>query len=182
MRILKQFMLLIMVTSMVSLTSCSSDDDGGGSGGSGGGTAGSGTLTAKVDGNNYQSVRIASSATIANAGSASNLIIIAANSSGKSFAITILGYEGPGTYRVGGGANISTTASYQETDVSDPQNPSTEIWQAPYDDTEVGEIIVTDETDSKVKGTFNFRCKNVAGDNSEKNITDGSFNLDKQTT
>lgn len=181
MKILKQIMLLVMVTSMVTFTSCSSDDDGGSAGGNGGSSA-SGTLTAKVDGNNYQSARIASSATVANAGSVTNLIIIAANSNGKSFAMTIFGYTGPGTYQLGGGVNITNSGSYQETDVSDPQNPTTEIWQAPFNDTQVGEIIITEETDSKVKGTFYFRCKNVAGDNSEKNITDGSFNLDKQST
>jgi hypothetical protein len=181
MRVLKQFMLLVMVTSLITLTSCSSDDDSGNNGG--GGSAASGTLTAKVDGANYQSLQISSSATVANAGSFNNLIIIASNSSGNGFAMTIIGYEGPGTYKItGADINIMNTASYSETDISDPMNPSTEIWQAPYDNTEVGEVIVTEETDSKVKGTFYFRCKNVNGDNSEKNITEGAFNLNKQTT
>ena len=94
--------------------------------------------------------------------------------------MTILGFDGEGTYPLGGGANIFNSASYSETDVSNPQNPSSEIWQAPYDDTVAGEVVVTQVTDTKVKGNFNFSCKNVGGDQSVKVITDGSFNLDKQ--
>ena len=47
MRILNQFMLLVIVTSMVSLTSCKSDDDGGDPGSVG---AASGTISAKING------------------------------------------------------------------------------------------------------------------------------------
>ncbi|WP_369997710.1 DUF6252 family protein [Winogradskyella sp.] len=175
MRTLKNFMLLIMTVSLVTLTSCKSDDDGGG-----GGNAPSGTLTAKVDGANFQSLDISSSATVANNGQ--NLIIIASSTDANAFAITIVGYSGPGTYPLGGGANIFNVASYTETDVdlSNPQNSTTEIWQAPYNDTQVGEINISEETDTKVIGTFNFTGKNVNGDQSEKTITDGSFNLNKQ--
>ena len=78
MRTLKNFMLLIMTVSLITAASCSSDDDGGS-----GGNAPSGTLTAKIDGTNYQSASISSSATIANGGQ--NLVIIASNSDGKAF-------------------------------------------------------------------------------------------------
>lgn len=175
MRTLKNVMLLLMTVSLVTLASCKSDDDGGG-----GGDAPSGTLTATIDGSNFQSIDISSSATVANNGQ--NLIIIASNSDGNAFSMSVFGYSGPGTYPIGGGANITNTGSYSETDVdlSNPQNSTTEIWQAPYDDTMVGEINISEETDSKVIGTFNFSCKNVGGDQSIKNITTGSFNLGKQ--
>ena len=176
MRHFKNFMILVMTLTAVTLTSCSNSDDSGDDPGSGG--ASSGVLVAKVDGNSYQSMRISSSATVANSGN--NLIIIASNSSGKAFSISIFGFTGEGTYPIGGGVNITNVASYTVTDVSDPQNPTTEIWQAPYDSTEVGEIVITSVTDNKVKGTFNFSCKNVGGDQSVKTITEGSFNLDKQ--
>lgn len=177
MRTLKNVMLLVMTMSLVTFTSCKSDDDGGN-----GGNAPSGTLTAKVDGANFQSLDISSSATVANNGN--NLIIIASNSDGNAFAITIIGYSGPGTYPLGGGLNITNSASYTEIDVdlNNPQNSTTEIWQAPFNDTQVGEVNISEETDTKVIGTFNFTGKNVNGDQSEKIITDGSFNLDKQTT
>jgi hypothetical protein len=175
MRNFKQIMLFVMVGSLLSLTSCSSDDDGGGTG-----NAGSGTVTAKVDGASFQSMSISSSATIANGGQ--NLIIIGSNSDGEAFAITVLGYDGVGTYPIGGGANIFNSASYTETDVNlnDPVNSTTEIWTAPYNDTMVGEIRVSEVSETNIKGTFDFTCKNVGGDQSIKTIADGSYNLDVQ--
>lgn len=175
MRKLRQFMLLVMTLSLVTLTSCSSDDGGGDPG-----NAGSGTILAKVDGSSFQSMAISSSATIANNGQ--NLVIIGSNSDGQAFSFTVFGYAGTGTYPIGGGANIANGVSYSETDVdlNNPQNSTTEIWQAPYDDTQVGELRVSEETATTLKGTFDFTCKNVGGDQSVKTITEGSFNLDIQ--
>lgn len=163
---------------LMSLTGCSNDDSTDG----GGGSAAAGTLKAKVDGASYQSLEISSSATIANSGQ--NLVIIASNSDGNAFSMTVFGYNGPGTYKLtGADPLITNTASYTETDVdiNNPQNSTTEIWQAPYDATEVGELVITEESDNNIKGTFSFTCKNVNGDNSVKTITDGAFNLNKQT-
>ena len=178
MRNLKQIMLFVMMGSLLTITSCSKSDDGGG-----GGDAASGTLKANVGGASFQSMEISSKATLATAGGIDNLVIIASNSDGNAFAITISGYSGVGTYDITGASLGGVTASYTETNVnlSNPTASTTEIWQAPYDDTKVGSISVSEETDSAVKGTFTFKCKNVGGDNSIKNITDGSFNLSKQT-
>ncbi len=41
-----------------------------------------------------------------------------------------------------------------------------------------GQIQVSEDANGKVKGTFNFTCKNQ-NDGSTKNITDGSFDLEK---
>ena len=175
MRTFKVVMLLVMTMSLVTTTSCSNDDDNSGNGGQ----APSGVLIAKVDGASYESVEVASSATIANNGD--NLIIIAANSDGNSFSISIFGFDGEGTYDItGADPLITNVASYQETDVSDPMNPSIEIWQAPYDDTMVGSITITELTETTIKGTFDFTCKN-ANDDSVKTISEGAFNLDVQT-
>ena len=176
MRTLKSLMLLLVTMSFVTFTSCSSDDNGGD-----GGNAPSGTLVAKVDGTNYESWEVSSSATIANNGN--NLIIIASNSDGNAFSFTIWGYEGVGTYNLDGSviSNVNV-ASYTETDVdiNNPQNSTTEIWQAPYDNSMVGSLSVSEETDDKLIGTFEFTCKNLNGDQSVKTITNGSFNLNKQ--
>ncbi|OUR94308.1 hypothetical protein A9Q87_01275 [Flavobacteriales bacterium 34_180_T64] len=181
MRKFKQFMLLVMIGSLVTLTSCSNDDD---SGDGGGGSAASGTLSAKVNGTTFQSMEISSSATVVSAGGVNTMVIIASNSDGNAFSFTIFGFDGAGTYKLtGADIAITNTGSYTETDidVNNPINSTTEVWQAPYDDTEVGEIVVTEETATKVKGNFSFTCKNVNGDNSVKTITEGAFNLDKQS-
>lgn len=176
MRKFKYIAVFITTVSLFSFTSCSTDDDG-----SGTGNAPSGILIAKVDGITFESLEISSSATISNGGQ--NLIIITTNSDGNAFSFTILGYEGEDTYPIGGGANIFNSASYSETEVnlSNPTASVTELWQAPFDDSMVGELKVSEETDSKVIGTFSFQCKNVNGDSSVKRITEGSFNLNKQT-
>ncbi|MDH7913251.1 DUF6252 family protein [Winogradskyella sp. SYSU M77433] len=176
MKKLNQILLLIMTVSAVTFTSCSSSDDGGG-----GGNAPSGTLVAKVDGTNYESWEISSSATVANNGQ--NLIIIASNSDGNAFSFTIFGYEGVGTYDFDGSSiNNFNTGSYSETavDLNNPQNSTTEMWQAPYDNSMVGSLSVSEETDDKLIGTFEFTGKNLNGDQSVKTITEGSFNLNKQ--
>lgn len=178
MKKLNQILLFIMTMSLVTFTSCSKDDDGGS-----GGDAPSGTLTAKVDGISYQSMEISSSATIANNGAGQTLIMVASNSDGNAFSFTIFGYDGVGTYSFDGSINTGVNvASYTETDVNlnDPVNSVTEIWHAPYDNLTVGTISISEETDTKIIGTFEFDCKNLGGDQSVKTITDGSFNLNKQ--
>lgn len=178
MRKLIQLLFFVITPMVLTITSCSSDDDGGSSG-----PAASGTLTAKVDGASYQSLEISSSATIINSGPAQTLLIIATNSDGNAFSFNIFNYDGVGTYMIDGdvltGVNV---ASYSETEVnlSNPQASVTELWQAPYDNLSVGSISISEETDTKVLGTFEFTCKNLNGDNSIKNITEGSFNLNKQ--
>jgi hypothetical protein len=180
MRHFKNFMILVMTLSAITFTSCSSDDDGGDPGAGG---AASGVLVAKVDGTNYQSMEISSSATVASAGGMTSLILIASNSEGKAFSFTILGYDGVGTYEFDGSILTGVnTASYSETDVdlNNPVNSTTELWQAPYENLSAGSVSISEETDTKVIGTFEFTCKNLNGDQSVKTITDGSFNLNKQ--
>lgn len=171
MRNFRQFMLLIMTVSLVTLTGCKSDDDGGD-----GGNAGSGTITAKVDGTTITTLDLTSIATLA----AGNLIIQGNDANGRSFVITIFGYSGEGTYDFDG-SNIAilNTANYIEADASNPMN--TQTWSAPFDATFAGSVSISSETDDNVQGTFEFTGQN-ANDNSQKVITDGSFNLTKQTT
>lgn len=173
----KNFMLFVMVGSLLTFTtSCSNDDDGG----DGPGGTPSGVMVATIDGNSFQSADISSSATVANGGQ--NLIIIASNSDGRAINFTVFGYDSVGTYPIGGGVNIANSASYSEIDVdiNNPQNTTQETWQAPYNDTMVGELRISEETETNLKGTFEFMCKNVNGDDSVKNITGGSFDLAKQ--
>jgi hypothetical protein len=175
MRSLKQLFLFVMVGTLLSLTSCKSDDDGAGPG-----NAPTGLMVAKVDGASFQSFEQSSSATVANQGQ--NLVLIASSTDATAFSFSIFGYDGVGTYPIGGGANITNVGSYSvtEVDLNNPQNSTTELWQAPYNDTMVGELNISEETDTKIIGTFSFTCKNVGGDQSIKTITEGAFNLNKQ--
>lgn len=164
-------MMLVAMLAISTLSlSCKSDDDGGG-----GGSAAEGTLTAKVDGTTMTSVEMATFATISNGN-----LQVQGNTGGTSsqaIVLTIVGYDGTGTYPIGGGANFFNSASYVETevDINNPTNPVVVTWAAPYDDTQVGEINISEQTDTTIKGTFSFNAKN--GDGNIKNITEGSFNV-----
>lgn len=173
MRTLKQFMLFTMLFGALALTSCSSDDDGGNPANA---TAGEGTISAKIDGNSFTSLEITSMANKVNAGGQSTLVI-QGNTQSQAFNFTLNGYDGVGTYEFTD-ANVFRVASYIEPNVSNPANSQT--WSAPYENSGVaGEISISEETDSRIKGTFFFTGKN-SNDGSTKSITEGSFNLSLQ--
>lgn len=171
MKTIKQFGLLafLLISTSIFTFSCKSDDDGGG-----GGSAAEGTISAKVNGTQFNSMTMATTGT-----SVADMISISGTSTdGKNISITVNGIDGTGTYQIGGGANISVAASYLETNISNPSNSQT--WQAPYDDTVAGEISFSEISSTKAKGTFSFECKNVNGDGSMRTVTEGSFNVNLQ--
>ncbi|MEZ4802064.1 MAG: DUF6252 family protein [Gelidibacter sp.] len=174
MKNLRKFMLLVIAVSAVSMVSCSKDDDGGGNG-----AAGEGTIVAKVNGTSVTTLDMVTFANVA-----SGTLSIQGNTGGtssKAFAFTIIGYDGEGSYPLGGGANVFNVASYIETevDVNNPTAPEVQTWSAPFDDTVAGEINISEETETHIKGTFSFQAKDVNGDQSMRNITEGSFNIEK---
>ncbi len=168
MRNLKNFMLLLMTISLVTLSGCSSDDNGG--------SAGKGTITAKIDGTNFTSIDIASLASLV---AASNTLTLQGNdANGNSIIMVINGYNGTGTYNFDGNSIPLNIASYLEIDINNPMN--VETWIAPYQSALNGSVTITQESDDNIQGTFEFTGQN-ANDMSTKAITAGSFSLDKQT-
>ena len=165
------FALLMLFSITLINQSCDEEDLGLGSGGG---------IQAKVDGKTVKTVSIATFATKVTGG-----LIIQGNTAGttsEAFTLQILGFNGAGTYKIGGGANITVSASYLVTkvDLLNPLDTEVTTWQAPYDESVAGEIIVTEIDDSRVKGTFIFKAKNTAGDGSIVNITDGLFDVKLQ--
>jgi len=153
-----------------SLSNCSSDDD------EATGSVGEGTMTAKIDGASFSNSNSAGQATIANLPTGDNLVIQASNSDGKSINIVVWNYTGTGTYEINSSGLNLNTGIYTETDIANPAN--TQIWQAPYQNSSIGTIKITEETTTAVKGEFSFKAKN-ATDSSVKDITEGFFNLQK---
>jgi hypothetical protein len=163
------YTMLIGLALVFTGTSCSSDDDGDG------GNAAAGTVQAKVDGSNYTSNPQLSMATQTNVGGTTTVTVQGNDNSGKTIVLVMNGVTGTGTYQIGGGANVSISASYIEVNISNPS--ATQTWQAPFDSTVAGEVKINELSATKVVGTFNFTGKNVNGDNSTKAITEGSFNM-----
>ncbi|WP_418512767.1 DUF6252 family protein [Corallibacter sp.] len=177
MKKLKKIMLLVMTFSLSIFSSCSSDDDatpivpiGPNS------SAGQGIIVAKVDGVDFSSLEITSYASKSTGGGQTTLVM-QGNTQSQAINMIINAYDGVGTYELSDD-NVFRSASYIEPNISDPFNSQT--WNAPYQDSGlVGEIVITEDSDTKVIGTFYFTCKN-ANDNSIKNITDGAFDLNYQ--
>lgn len=162
------YMMLIALALVFTATSCSKDDDG-----DDGGEAAAGTVKAKVDGTNFTSSSQTTTATLVNSGGTSTLSIFGSDLNGKTITLGINGsYDGVGTYNIGGGANVFVNATYSEASTS-----GVTAWQAPFDDTVAGEINISESSDTKVVGTFNFTAKTSDG-SSTKVITEGSFNVD----
>lgn len=167
---MKTFKILAL-TFFVSLLvfSCKKDDDGGD-----GGDAAAGTITAKVNGANFSSNTSFTVANKVTAGGTTTVTLQGSNNDGKGIVLIINGFEGTGSYNIGGGANVFVTGSYVEANAGNPQ--ASQTWMAPFDATVAGEINISEVNDTKIKGTFNFNAKNT-NDNSTRNITDGSFDI-----
>ncbi len=171
----KKITLLFIATVISSFAlSCSSSDDGGG-----GGSAAEGTITAKVDGTSVTTLEMVTFAT--QVGTVLQMQGNTGGTSSKAFVFNLMGFEGVGTYKIGGDdlEFLAANASYVETevDLSNPMAPETNTWFAPYTDEEVGEIKVSEYVEGDyIKGTFHFKAKRTEGDDI-KNITNGSFNV-----
>jgi len=175
MKTIKFICACFLVTSSLFLTSCSSDDDGGG-----GGNAAAGTIRAKVNGTTVTTLEMVTFAT--QVGSVMQIQGNTGGTSSKAFVMNIMTFDGVGTYDIGGGSTGlgQANVSYVETtvDLSNPAAPNIKTWNAPFEGGEkVGEIKVSEVTDTNIKGTFFFTAKNV-DDGSTKEITEGSFNIE----
>ncbi len=176
MKNLKNFMLLVMVGSLLTITtSCSSDDDGGG----GTPTAAAGTMAATVNGSGFQSEALTSNATKITAGGITTLTLRGGDFSGNTIVMIINGYEGPdNTYEFDSESISLSNASYTEVDISNINNPTTTSWVAPYMDSGVaGSVTIATDDEENVTGTFNVTLRVQDGTETIE-ISGGSFNLE----
>lgn len=161
-------MLLIFTATTFLFNGCSSDDDGGD-----GGNAPAGTIRAQIDGSSFTSLEITTFANITTGGGQTTLVL-QGNTTTQAINILINGYDGVGTYQFSDN-NVFRVASYIEPNVSNPLNSQT--WTAPYENSGiVGELNVAEQTDTNIRGTFNFTARN-SNDASLKSITNGQFNI-----
>ncbi len=169
MKTVKTTVVVLMALLALSLTSCKTDDDGGAPG-----DATAGTVTARVDGDAYESDVMGTQGQFSDSQGMSILTVTSNEfSTSKNITLVLVGFDGEGTYMIGGGANIFATAQYFEANASNPTE--SQIWSAPFDDTVQGEINVSSFSDTQVEGTFEFTAKNEDG--STVTVTDGSFNV-----
>ncbi len=173
MKNLKKLGILLLTTIFLNtFSSCSKDDDGGS-----GGTAAEGIITAKVDGTTVSTEATLTTGEIYSTSEGAFVIDLnGANTAGKSYDIIIHGYEGVGSYEIGG-TNSSFVAGYY----SEFNNTSgTQTWSVGYGETVAGQLQIVSATSTKIIGTFYFTAKNTE-DNTTKTISEGSFNVNLTT-
>ncbi|AWI24564.1 DUF6252 family protein [Flavobacterium pallidum] len=170
MKTLKMISKMSLIAVMFLALSCSSDSDGGG-----GGTASVGTITAKVGGSSFTSMTQGTQVSQITAGGTTTITMLGADASGKAISLTLHGVSATGTYQIGGENLISIIGSYVDTNIQNPQASVTYV--APTEGNAVmGSITVSELTDAKIVGTFNFTGTSDAG--ATKAITNGAFNLE----
>lgn len=167
----KMFLLFIGLSSLL-LTSCSSDD-GESSNGDGGGE-----MTANISGQSFKSHPVSSNVVKSSAAGTTTLFVQGTNTDGIGITMSIMNYTGEGTYQFGPVTSNFNTASYTETDISNPM--ATQVWSASYDTTSSGSITITEESSEGVKGNFSFKGKN-GNDDTIKTINEGKFDLNFKT-
>lgn len=158
MKNLKSFLLLVCISVFVSCSDATDEDLG---------LSGEGTFTAKVDGADFASLKATVGASVAS-GTAS---IQGSNSGGEYIRITIMNYNGTGTYKTG---DAITNASSIQYGTVDP----VAAWVSTFN-LGNGTIEVTEETSTTITGTFSFTGINSSAGNSTKTVTEGKFSAPK---
>lgn len=170
MKKIKQFGKIAFLALALTFVSCSSDSDG-----SSTTTGGDGTISGKVDGKTVSSNSLATIASLSGGGGFQMLSVSGTDLGGDGFTITISGYTGVGTYQATSDTDKLAVCSYIDFDMNNPQNTNN-VWTSPYDiEGTSGSVVITEQTDTRVKGTFSFKGANNTG--SFKNVTNGTFNV-----
>lgn len=173
MKTLKNLTLLLFMS--LAIMSCSKDDDTNDDDDQGNG--GSELFTAKVDGSNWSSdsdIANLIGGSLVTANGLTTLVGQGSTNEGSFITLTIIGYNGTGTYAIADGdLDNRSGALYGVSPSSD------DIYQANSiialgGDIGPGEIVVTSQNDSGAEGTFKFEASN--GDNTV-NVTDGKFKI-----
>lgn len=176
MKTLKELSRYAFIVMALFLTACSEDDDAAAADDTTTEASGDEFVTAKIDGADFAAAQ--DPAVIVGATIDSGVLAVQGGTNdGDTIRITIIGYDGPGTYRSGDNpTNGNMMAFITLTPVANWMNGGV---TALVEGVGTGTVEVTSDSDGVVQGTFSFKGYN-AEDMSMKEITEGKFkaNLD----
>lgn len=169
MKIFNKTILVLMAVVAVSFTSCNKDDDGGSEP-----EGGTGTFTAKVDGDSYTGMEGTVVAQISGGGTA--LAVSGGTMESENLQVVITNFEGVGTYTLG----IMNVGTYSY--LPDPSNPdpsSVVIYSTVgTGQGSNGTLKVSSYEGGVIKGTFSFTAYNLNNPNDTVSVTDGAYNIE----
>jgi hypothetical protein len=160
---------LFLFASLV-LTSCKKDDDGGDDP-----QVAAGTMTAKVDGANFESLEGTVVAQESNSGGVRVMAISAGTVDSENIQMIIQNFDGVGTYEL----NLANIGTYSY--LPDPNNPDPStvvVYMAVNGTTSGGEVNISSYTADRVKGTFSFTGYNIQDTSDTVSVTNGSFDME----
>lgn len=157
MKNLKNLLLFISISMLMSCSDATDDDLG---------TTGEGTFSANVAGTTFTSLKVSVGAQVTNGVAA----IQGSNSKGDYIRINIVNYNGVGTYKTGDAISNVNSISYGII------NPI-KTWISTFD-LGTGTIEITEDTSTTISGTFSFTGINDS-DSSSKTVTEGKFSAPK---
>ncbi|MBP41516.1 MAG: hypothetical protein CL528_07065 [Aequorivita sp.] len=171
MKTFKKSILVLMAVVAVSLTSCKKDDDGGDDP-----QGGSGTFTAKVDGNNFSGMQGTVVARVTNSGAGQAIAISGGTEQSENLQIILTSFDGEGSYDL----NFVNIGTYSY--LPDPSNPDPNTVVV-YSTVGTGQgnngtINISSYDGNTIKGTFNFTGYNLNNTSESVSVTDGQFNIE----
>lgn len=156
MKIRNVLLIAVLITGVV-ISSCKKKDDNNSNPGS------NGTMTLKSDGSSWSaslSVQAVNTSGVIN--------VTGSDSNANQAAISIFQANGPGTYKIGPGANPGNMGRWTKgTGQTDTYTANGAIG--------TGEVTFTELTDTKAKGSFKFTAYNTSQNKVE--ITEGQFDV-----
>lgn len=170
MKTFNKTILLLMAVIAISMTSCSKDDDGGDDP-----AGGTGTFSAKVDGDTFTSLEGTVAGQLTNAGPTKVLAISAGTSQSENLQMVVTTFDGVGTYDL----NFTNIGTYSY--LPDPSNPdpnSVVIFSTANGQSSNGQLKVSSYEGNVVKGTFSFTGYNLDNLSQSVTVSDGQFNIE----
>lgn len=158
-----------MAVAALSFTSCSKNDDGGSDP-----DGGTGTFSAKVNGDFFASMEGTVAGQITQSGPTKVFAISAGTTQSQNLQMIVTTFDGVGTYDL----NFVNIGTYSY--LPDPSNPDPNtvvIFTTGNGQSSNGQLKVSSFDGDVAKGTFSFTAYNLDNLSESVSVTDGEFNI-----
>ncbi|HLW31514.1 MAG TPA: hypothetical protein VKX40_04575 [Aequorivita sp.] len=169
MKTFNKTILVLMAVAALSFTSCSKNDDGGSDP-----DGGTGTFSAKVNGDFFASMEGTVAGQITQSGPTKVFAISAGTTQSQNLQMIVTTFDGVGTYDL----NFVNIGTYSY--LPDPSNPDPNtvvIFTTGNGQSSNGQLKVSSFDGDVAKGTFSFTAYNLDNLSESVSVTDGEFNI-----